>query len=81
MNNSVAYLHLQLKLLLLQNPSSVQFERSMARMCAEPVATCTFGQFCHIWRDAISSEQHSRAMLEKAFPVCIPCLLGTARCI
>lgn len=57
----------------LQNPSGVQFERSMARMSPEPGATCTWGQFCHVWKDAISAEEHSRAMLEKAFPVWIPC--------
>lgn len=52
-----------------QNPSSVQFERSMAKMSPESVTDCTWGQFCHVWKDSLSAEEHSRAMLEKAFPV------------
>eukprot|EP00892_Ulva_mutabilis_P008050 jgi/Ulvmu1/5617/UM023_0156.1 len=59
---------LKLMRLMGLNPSSVQFERSMARMSPDPVTTCTWGQFCHIWKDGISAEEHSRAMLEKAFP-------------
>jgi hypothetical protein len=56
-----------------QNPSSYLFERSMARMALDPEAppakSCTWDYFCHVWKDALVAEQHSRTMLEKAFPV------------
>jgi hypothetical protein len=53
----------------MQNPGSYQVEMSKSRMGIELSDPLNWGQFTHLWRDAIEAERWTLLMLERAFPV------------
>jgi hypothetical protein len=53
----------------MQNPGSYQVEVSKSRMGIELSDPLNWGQFTHLWHDAIKAERGTLFMLEKAFPV------------
>jgi hypothetical protein len=53
----------------MQNPGSYQVEVSKSRMGIRLADPLNWGQFTHLWRDAIEAERGTVLMLERAFPV------------